>query len=67
MSSAANRNSTIGTVIFMAGMLAAALLFANLGFWQMERLAWKEQLIASLPPEQTPHQSQCLWQLNGQL
>lgn len=47
MSLSANRNSTIGTVIFMAGMLAAALLFAVLGFWQMERLAWKEQLIAS--------------------
>ncbi|GLQ17776.1 SURF1 family protein [Maritalea porphyrae] len=47
MSTSANRNSTIGTVIFMAGMLAAALLFAVLGFWQMERLAWKEQLIAS--------------------
>lgn len=47
MSSSANRNSTIGTVIFMAGMLAAALLFTLLGFWQMERLAWKEQLIAS--------------------
>ncbi|MCZ4271401.1 SURF1 family protein [Maritalea porphyrae] len=47
MSSNSNRNSTIGTVIFVAGMLAAALLFVTLGFWQMERLGWKEQLIAS--------------------
>jgi len=47
MSSKTNRNSTLGTAIFLAGMLGAALLFAALGYWQMERLAWKEQLIAS--------------------
>jgi len=47
MSTTSNRNSTLGTVIFVAGMLGAALLFATLGFWQMERLGWKEQMIVS--------------------
>lgn len=47
MSSNATRNSPIGTIVFVAGMLGAALLFATLGFWQMERLGWKEQLISS--------------------
>ncbi|MGJ8529764.1 SURF1 family protein [Maritalea sp.] len=47
MSERKGRNSTLGTILFMAGMLGAALLFATLGFWQMERLGWKEQLIAT--------------------
>jgi len=37
----------MGTAIFAGVMLMAALLFAMLGFWQMERKAWKEELIAS--------------------
>lgn len=45
--SATKRNSALGTAFFVAVMLGAALLFAVLGFWQMERLGWKEQLIAS--------------------
>lgn len=41
------RNSPLGTAIFAGGMLMAAILFAALGFWQMERKAWKEELISA--------------------
>ena len=47
MVSTDKRNSKIGTAIFSGTMLMAALLFTMLGFWQMERKAWKEELIAS--------------------
>jgi len=41
------RNSKLGTFIFVVGMSAMGILFLALGTWQMERLAWKEQLIAA--------------------
>jgi surfeit locus 1 family protein len=41
------RNSPLGTAIFAGGMLLMTILFAALGYWQMERKAWKEELIAA--------------------
>jgi surfeit locus 1 family protein len=35
-------------VTFVALMLALTALFAGLGYWQMQRLAWKNELIAAV-------------------
>ena len=34
--------------VFVVGMLALVVLFLGLGKWQLDRLAWKEGLIAQV-------------------
>jgi surfeit locus 1 family protein len=63
------RSGAIGSAIFVVLMLALTALFAGLGFWQWERLAEKQALIAAvesrltLPPEHLPAVSE--WEAIG--
>ncbi len=64
-----SRNGAIGTAIFVVLMLALTALFAGLGYWQWQRLAEKQALIAAvegrltLPPEHLPAVSE--WEAIG--
>lgn len=41
------RQSGLGKAFFVGFLLLSMVLFLALGFWQLDRLNWKEQLIAS--------------------
>ncbi|AVX05281.1 hypothetical protein MXMO3_02770 [Maritalea myrionectae] len=41
------RQTGLGKAFFVGFLLVCMILFLALGFWQMDRLQWKEQLIAS--------------------